>query len=364
MPPFDPSLPSIEEDPSSNRGTSYPRNNAKRPNRRQTRTRPRRNVASIANGSGGFLHPRDSSSSGAVPNNNLRKAPENSTMADAESTARLEAVAAAAAQEDEKRQQAQTTHSFRLPNIDAATASSASALRPTSDDPKLDPAGFFVHVNNTKFGDTASTAPLTHHPRVQYIFADDDPAVLSAALADAHTRNTASTSSARANPTREHGILVDVEPVTDPKTGKHTGEWRIASASSLSGDFAVTEAKMTRIDDSSSAAAVGGGGGSKSLKPGAEPDAGGTMMLKIDGVEMTDDDNGPGTDSLPGSQSADRSVSGDKEDYGALIEEFDKHMAMIKKIVAAGQTRAAKNAGVDEVRQPDTKKDLDGEESG
>ncbi|KAH6677039.1 hypothetical protein F5X68DRAFT_193658 [Plectosphaerella plurivora] len=279
-------------------------------------------------------------------------------MADAESTARLEAATAASAQvaESQQNQQHQTTQSFRLPNIDASTA-------PTSaqpNDPKLDPAGFFVHVNNTKFGDASPSAEKTYHPHIQYIFADDDPAVLSAALADAHTRNTASTASARANPMREHGVLVDVEPITDPKTGKPTGGWKVASAGSISGDFAVTEAQITRMDDSSSAAAV--------AKAGAEADIGGTMWLKLHGVEMTDDDDLP-ADSLPGSQSADKSVSGEKEDYSGLIEEFDRQMVIIKKIMAAGKARLAKNSTTDEQQhdQPEAKrdgKDLDGDESG
>ncbi|KAH7374901.1 hypothetical protein B0T11DRAFT_269342 [Plectosphaerella cucumerina] len=290
-------------------------------------------------------------------------------MADSESTARLGAEAAAKAQQDresQQNQQQQTAQSFRLPNIDASASAAGSAQQSQPQDPKIDPAGFFVHVNNTKFGDASPTAQQTHHPNVQYIFSDDDPAVLSAALADAHTRNTASTASARANPTREHGILVDVEPITDPKTGKHTGGWKVASASSLSGDFAVTDAKISRMDDSSSAAAVGG---SKSPKAGTDTDTGGTIMLKIDGVEMTDDDD-TAADSLPSSQSADKSVSGERENYLAIMGQFDRHMSIMKRIMEVHGDKSGKNraqADDQELGQPETKregKDLDGEESG
>ncbi|KAI8278000.1 hypothetical protein K4K59_009319, partial [Colletotrichum sp. SAR11_240] len=95
--------------------------------------------------------------------------------------------------------------------------------------PKLDPAGFFTLVSN------ASTN-TTHHPTVRYIFADDDPDVLTSALAAQHAANQASSSSssAAAAPSNR-AILLDVVPGED-------GRWTVASAASLSADFAVTQA--------------------------------------------------------------------------------------------------------------------------
>ncbi|EGY15194.1 uncharacterized protein VDAG_06048 [Verticillium dahliae VdLs.17] len=209
--------------------------------------------------------------------------------------------------------------------------------------PSLDPAGFFTLVTNTKFGATASTSQQTHHPRVQYIFADDDPAVLTAALADSHARNQAASSSSSsshsASKPKNHAILVDVAPVEDGKTGD-SASWRVTSASSLSGDFAVTDARITRIEDSSAAR------GPKADAEGqsdAEEDDCGALMLKIEGVEMTGDDTtGVLGESLPGSQSSVKSGGGGKEDYAALLDEFDKHMVILKKVVAAGEERAVK----------------------
>ncbi|CRK05362.1 hypothetical protein BN1723_017149 [Verticillium longisporum] len=167
----------------------------------------------------------------------------------------------------------------------------------------------------------------------------------------------ASLSSHGASKPKNHAILVDVAPVEDGKTGD-SASWRVTSASSLSGDFAVTDARITRIEDSSAAR------GPKADAEGqsdAEEDDGGALMLKIEGVEMTGEDTtGVLGESLPGSQSSVKSGGGSKEDYAALLEEFDKHMVILKKVVAAGEERAVKTELVDTEEAPSQQQQREG----
>ncbi|KAF5518883.1 hypothetical protein CGCA056_v009479 [Colletotrichum aenigma] len=178
--------------------------------------------------------------------------------------------------------------------------------------PKLDPAGFFTLVSN------ASTN-TTHHPTVRYIFADDDPDVLTSALAAQHAANQASSSSSSAaaagTPTNNRAILLDVVPGED-------GRWTVASAASLSADFAVTQASIERQE------------GEKE---------GGGMVLKIDGVEGEGAGVGGGADkaeSLPSSNSA--VAKSGREEYGPLLEDFERKMSVLRKVVKAGEGRAEK----------------------
>ncbi|ROT39931.1 hypothetical protein SODALDRAFT_332082 [Sodiomyces alkalinus F11] len=258
--------------------------------------------------------------------------------------------------------------------------------------PKLEPPGFFTLVTNTKFGATLAPGAAgpwqsTRHPRIHYIFADDDPATLTAALAAAAAAHDSdakhqdrgqqaqlSSSSPSASiyareggeapgrRSKNHAILVDVVPDTaegDDNAaaaaaaaggggGVNTGtQWRVASVSSLSPDFAVTEARITRMEESSSALAAmerrgGGGGGGAGLGRGGEEEEvsnGGALMLKIEGVELAEEDAvgaGPaGLLSLSGT--VDKDAPDTKEDYGSLMDEFDKKMSVLRKVTAAGE---------------------------
>ncbi|KAK2749018.1 hypothetical protein CKAH01_06515 [Colletotrichum kahawae] len=177
--------------------------------------------------------------------------------------------------------------------------------------PKLDPAGFFTLVSN------ASTN-TTHHPTVRYIFADDAPDVPTSALAAPHDANQASSSSssaAAAAAQNNRAILLDAVPGED-------GRWTVASAASLSADFAVTQASIERQEGEK------GGGG---------------MVLRIDGVEG-DGSGGAGAgdkaESLPSSNSAVAKSGG--EEYGPLLEDFERKMTVLRKVVKAGEGRAEK----------------------
>ncbi|KAK2010392.1 hypothetical protein LZ32DRAFT_630272 [Colletotrichum eremochloae] len=207
--------------------------------------------------------------------------------------------------------------------------------------PKLDPAGFFTLVSN-------ATTNSTHHPTVKYIFLDDDPDALTAALAAHHAANqavptpSASTSKPAApggkNPPQSaanRAVLLDVVPGAD-------GQWKVASAASLSADFAVTDASIARQE-------------------GARE---GGLVLKIEGVESEGAGAGGDKDkdraeSLPSSSSAVARSGG--EEYGPLLEDFERKMGVLRRVVKAGEGRAEK-AREKKLASDDAEPKMDAEE--
>ncbi|CAI4218742.1 unnamed protein product [Parascedosporium putredinis] len=121
-----------------------------------------------------------------------------------------------------------------------------------------------------------ATSKTTHHPHVHYIFADDDPDILTRAL------SAADPASADSEPGRS--VLVDLEKGAD-------GSWTVANAASLSSDWAVIEG----VD-------------------GVEG-----------GLELSEEGSGAKTDV--------------KEDYNALIEEFERQMVVMRRVVESGQSK-------------------------
>ncbi|GKT41633.1 uncharacterized protein ColSpa_01814 [Colletotrichum spaethianum] len=204
-----------------------------------------------------------------------------------------------------------------VPDTDAAPENEPD-VEPVA--PKLDPAGFFTLVSN-------STTNTTHHPTVKYIFLDDDPDTLTTALAAHHSANQASTPSASTsksgsgkNPTpnpANRAVLLDVVPDAD-------GQWKVSSAASLSADFAVTDASIAR----------------------QEGEKEGGLVLKIEGVENESGASAVGdkdkdrAESLPSSNSAVARSGG--EEYGPLLEDFERKMSVLRRVVKAGEGRAEK----------------------
>ncbi|KAK1636238.1 hypothetical protein BDP81DRAFT_320673 [Colletotrichum phormii] len=204
-----------------------------------------------------------------------------------------------------------------IPTLEA----DAAAENDTVDEallPKLDPAGFFTLVSN-------SSANTTHHPTVKYIFLDDDPDTLTTALAAHHSSNQISTPSASTsksgpgknpNPNPNRAVLLDVVPGED-------GQWKVSSVASLSADFAVTDASISR----------------------QEGEKEGGLVLKIDGVESEGattiiDKEKDRAESLPSSNSAVARSGG--EEYGPLLEDFERKMSVLRRVVKAGEGRAEK----------------------
>jgi hypothetical protein len=125
---------------------------------------------------------------------------------------------------------------------------------------------FFTPLSNT-------TTNTTLHPRVHYIFSDDDPTIVP--------------------PSRS--ILVDLEANSDGGSNK----WNVRSASSLGGDFAVTEARIE-----------------------------GEGVLKVEGVQRE----------VVGS--LEKSTEG-KEDLDGLLGDFRRRMGVLKTVVQQGERNAA-----------------------
>ena len=113
-----------------------------------------------------------------------------------------------------------------------------------------------------------------HHPTVHYIFADDDPEVLIAALAQHHRGleveggggGTGDDDLNDDSGPKDRAIIIDVETTPDG-----TG-FGVAWASSLSPDWAVTMASVDQMESY--------GGGGAALGPG------GNLVLKIEGVSI------------------------------------------------------------------------------
>lgn len=183
----------------------------------------------------------------------------------------------------------------------------------------------YTLVNN------ASTK-TTHHPRVHYIFSDDDPDVLTQALAQQHDANLNESAS---GPAPDHrAVLLDLRPDKD-------GSFNVSWASSLSPSWAVLDAQVSRISPPSE----DGGNTSPSKK---KPDR---LMLRVEGIEgaslassgefrLSGDRSGQGSGSGSGTGSGQKGLDG--EDYNTLVNEFDTRMSMLKKVVDAGEEMQTK----------------------
>jgi hypothetical protein len=192
-----------------------------------------------------------------------------------------------------------------------------------------------------------SNRQTIQYPTVHYIFADDDPEILTAALArhqegagagagagaDADTGDDDPENEADAPPDR--AVLLDMERTAD---GSGVD---VVWASSLTSDWAVASACVSRVEGSSS----GGGGGGAAVGPA------GHQVLKIEGVSIEPSSSGPlplgdaemqssggsaGTSTGAGRQPASPPAP---EDYTELLQEFEKRMATLRKVVEAAGAR-------------------------
>ena len=207
---------------------------------------------------------------------------------------------------------------------------------------------------------STATSDVVHHPRVHYIFSDDEesealdqalnhathrhqhhqqhcryPDGSSGGVASSRrppfrnpSRSASASEDSLAQGHRDRAILLDLAPSAD-------GRWEVATASSLSPDWAVVSAQLSKLKESDGASGNSG-----------EYDGDSTAyMLSIEGVE------GPGHGShgahsggamnnLEGSRgSAGRASSSHMSEYGVLIEEFDKKMKVLRKVVTAGDRK-------------------------
>lgn len=191
-------------------------------------------------------------------------------------------------------------------------------------------APIFTLVNN-------SSTRTTHHPHVRYIFSDDDPDILTQALAELDPNIDDSTPNPALSSNR--GIILDLAPDS-------TGGYSVAWASSLSPSWAVLDAQLSQISPPSS------DGESNNGNEGRESSGrAGRLMLRIDGVESnalssggstsgeaSGQGLGSGSGGGGGSGQHDRE-RGDIEDYTNLVDRFERRMTTLRKIVDAGEER-------------------------
>ncbi|GAP85447.1 hypothetical protein SAMD00023353_1000590 [Rosellinia necatrix] len=201
-------------------------------------------------------------------------------------------------------------------------------------------APVFTLINNASTG-------TTHHPHVRYVFSDDDPDVLTRSLAECeHTyADESSSGSAPAN----RAMILDLAPNDD-------GNYSVAWASSLSPSWAVLNAELSQISPPSSDAGHNSdsGAGDASTNKNSRPDR---LMLRIEGIETSAPSSSsemrisdeasrhrPTSASGSGSGQRERERAGEGDDQANTLEEFERRMATLRKVVNAGEERRKKVA--------------------
>ncbi|KAI3340019.1 hypothetical protein F4824DRAFT_432528 [Ustulina deusta] len=226
---------------------------------------------------------------------------------------------------------------------------STADLPPDAQRPRTPPpfAPVFTLVNN------ASTR-TTHHPHVRYIFSDDDPDILTQALADCEHADVDESGSSPAPANR--AMILDLAPDSD-------GHYSVSWASSLSPSWAVLNAQLSQISPPSSDAGHGSGAGDTGADNNSRSDR---LMLRIEGIEMS----GPGSPSElrlsdetshqrsgsasgSGSRHREREHSGEAGDYSSMLDDFEKRMTNLRNVVNASEDRRKKidpqTTGVEDV---------------
>lgn len=151
---------------------------------------------------------------------------------------------------------------------------------------------------------TNTTTNATVHPRVHYVFSDDDTSALIAAASNDDPSN--------------RSLIVDLAP-NDSSNG-----WQVEWSSSFSPDFAITATELSRQQQ-------GNGDNDNDA-------ANGTLMLRVEGMTREPVDSRFDPDnSLPSSSSGSGALG--KEEVDGLAEEFRRRMGTMKKVVIAGEQR-------------------------
>ena len=173
----------------------------------------------------------------------------------------------------------------------------------------------------------------THHPVMHYIFADDDPEALTEALASHHRSTEEAGDNSDGAPSgpdngSERAVVLEMAQNDD-------GGLKIAWASSLSPDWAVIDARVTQMEGEGAASAV------------ADYNSHGPLMLRIEGVTVggpspslvTAAGKAPSPERELQSSRASGSRPTVKEEYAGLIEDFEKRMGVLSRVVEASEDR-------------------------
>ncbi|KAI3324849.1 hypothetical protein HD806DRAFT_57056 [Xylariaceae sp. AK1471] len=210
---------------------------------------------------------------------------------------------------------------------------------PDTQHPRTPPpfAPIFTLVNN------ASTR-TTHHPHVRYIFNDDDPDILTQALAECE--HSGGDESGLDPALANRAMLLDLAPNED-------GGYSVAWSSSLSPSWAVLNAQLSQISPpSSDAGHSNGSGAGETSNNNNRPDR---LMLRIEGIETSAPSSSSelrisgeagrqrsGSASGSGSGQRERERSGEVDDYATMMNEFEKRMGTLRKVVNASEDRRKK----------------------
>ncbi|ROV95906.1 hypothetical protein VSDG_05143 [Cytospora chrysosperma] len=281
---------------------------------------------------------------------------------------------------------------------------------------------------------TDSTTRATHHPRVHYIFSDDDPEILTEALAhygpqkqntlsspsgsgttlEARDRPRQPSTASITTPNNERVIILDLVPkatnttaataTTTTATAAHSDEhsaaaatassaggggggYDVAWASSLSSDWAVVSARISPMADDINASSTGAGPSAAGDPDGENNPQQQQLILRIEGLglDAVAPSRAPGTRARRSStatatgagaagrrpsieERGDLRMSGSsgaapqgqgqgqergREDYAAIMDEFDRRMGVLRKVVDAGMERQRRLAADEEDTAPE-----------
>ena len=172
----------------------------------------------------------------------------------------------------------------------------------------------------------------THHPILHYVFADDDPDLLTEALAQHHHGGAhADVENEGGNNLRERAVVLDIIPAD------HGPGYEVAWASSLSPDWAVVSTSISRMGDANGALAA------------AHGDGHGALVLTVEGVSVEPSLTmaPPAKTPSPEAELQSPGASGTRplrslhaaEEYSGLLSDFDKRMGVLRRVVEAGGDR-------------------------
>ncbi|PHH67077.1 hypothetical protein CDD81_4472 [Ophiocordyceps australis] len=208
---------------------------------------------------------------------------------------------------------------------------------------------------------TNATTRTTVHPRVRYVFADDDLSALTDAPAVDECgrpmrtlvvdlappcpppRQAAASSSSlhgRASQLAPAGPLPLALPSWSSSSlprDVHSGGWTVAGAASLSPDFAVTDARLCD-------AALQSPGG-----PASSTAAAGAPVLRVEGVEREPVDGRP--PALSASASASGALALSRQDMDTLADEFRRRVGILRGVAVEAHRRSAALARLHDEQQ-------------
>ncbi|KAK0384163.1 hypothetical protein NLU13_8252 [Sarocladium strictum] len=147
-----------------------------------------------------------------------------------------------------------------------------------------------------------TTTNTITHPRVHYIFTDDDPAPLT-----------------DPDPTRR-SLLVDLVPSQPSASASPAPAWSVSWAASLSPDFAVTSSRLTEQQQ---------GEGMLRLE-GVEREP--VELERVKGGQEDSEEEEEREEATPG-------VEMEQEGQEALVEDFKRRMGVLNKVIDEAQKR-------------------------